>query len=258
MIDVRYHHGTHFLPAETALLITARMTSERLPGKVIADVCGQQALALMLRRLKGSADYIVVAAPDDGTSEPIARAIPPGTATLYLGHPTDLLARLAGAAYSVRADFLVMTGADCPLTEASTVRSALKALAANPNANVQTRGWPIGLNVQAVSSVSLYAATTSAADHDERVFYNAFFDRRPDQFPLVTLTRPGADEFPHRVTLDSAADLELIRTIVRELGPDCTGEQIIAWLHANPDADRTTRGGYNYHPDTRTLSAVLV
>jgi spore coat polysaccharide biosynthesis protein SpsF len=240
----------------TALLITARMTSERLPGKPVMDICGQQALALMLRRLKGSADYIVVCAPDDGTSEPIEHAIPPGTATLFLGHPTDLLARLAGAAKYVRATEVVMTGADCPLTEPGVVRVALKAVAATLHANVQTRGWPIGLNVQAVTTWPLYEADAEAVDPDERIYYNAFFDRRPDRFPLVTVTRPGADEYAHRVTLDTAADLALIRQIVGELGPGCTGEEIIAWLHANPDADRTTRGGYNYHPDTSTLMAV--
>ena len=240
----------------TALLITARMTSERLPGKPVMDICGQQALALMLRRLKGSADYVVVCAPDDGTSEPIERAIPPGTATLYLGHPTDLLSRLAGAAKYVRATNVVMTGADCPLTEPLVVQLALEALAAI-DFNVQTRGWPIGLNVQAVTTWALYSADGDATDPDERVFYNTFFDRRPRVFPLVTVTRPGADEYAHRVTLDTVEDLALIRQIVAELGPGCTGEEIIAWLHANPDADRTTRGGWNYHPDTAAREVML-
>ncbi len=252
-----YHHGTHYILDDvTALLITARMTSERMPGKVVADIGGMPALTLMLRRLKSVADHIVVAVPDDETSWPIELAIPPDVASIYFGHPIDLLSRLAGAARSVGAASVVMTGADCPLTEPLVVRLALSALESNPNANVQTRGWPIGLNVQAVSTESLYAADREATDPDERMFYNAFFDRRPDRFPLITVTRPGADEYPHRVTLDTAEDLALVRRIVDELGPDCTGEQIIAWLHANPEADRTTRGGWNYHPDTRALSGV--
>lgn len=237
----------------SVLVITARMTSERLPGKVIADIGGQPAIALMLRRLVGVADRIVVAVPAESESDAIIRAIPPGIATASYGHPTDLITRIAEAV-DPRDATIGFTGADCPLTDPEIVRDAFAT--ATLYRHVQTRGWPQGLNVQIVAREYLDIAVEHATG-DERLYPNAYFDKRMGGNTSTTtgpmaarlLTRPGADEYPHRVTLDTPTDLRMLRAIVAECGPDVSAEQIIAWMHRNPGFDRETRG-WNYHPDT--------
>ena len=56
------------------VVVQARMTSTRLPGKVLADVAGRPMLAQQLRRLAACrlADELVVATTVNATDDPVS------------------------------------------------------------------------------------------------------------------------------------------------------------------------------------------
>src|SRR2546423_9788511 len=87
--------------APTALVVLqARMSSVRLPGKVLADVAGEPLLALLLRRLERARRVarIVVATSVDPTDDPVAELADELGHGVHRGSLEDVLGRLAAAA----------------------------------------------------------------------------------------------------------------------------------------------------------------
>ena len=58
---------------KTVIIVQARMTSTRLPGKVLMDLAGRPMLAQQLRRLQQcrGVDEIVIATTTNPTDDPV-------------------------------------------------------------------------------------------------------------------------------------------------------------------------------------------
>ena len=99
--------------------IEARMTSTRLPGKVLLPLAGKPALERLVERLKRSLyiDEIVVATTTNQTDEPIVELCESLGVKYFRGSELDVLKRVLGAAESVRADIIVEITGDCPLMD---------------------------------------------------------------------------------------------------------------------------------------------
>ncbi len=79
--------------------ITVRMSSDRLPGKVLADICGKPALARVIdryRQVEGVTD-IVVATTTDAGDEPIVRWCKDAGIDWYRGSLDDVCHRIRNA-----------------------------------------------------------------------------------------------------------------------------------------------------------------
>ena len=96
--------------------IEARMTSSRLPGKVLKPILGRPVLELLIERLRRarSLNDIAVATttnPADDAIEALARRLGVGC---YRGSEDDVLDRVLKAAKSANADVIVEITGDCP------------------------------------------------------------------------------------------------------------------------------------------------
>ena len=95
------------------IAIQCRLSSERMPRKVLADVCGKPMLLRQIERLRkvAAVDGVVVACPEDD-AEAIRRAV--GVMPV-VGPEKDILTRIMNVAQETEADKIVKVGADCPL-----------------------------------------------------------------------------------------------------------------------------------------------
>jgi spore coat polysaccharide biosynthesis protein SpsF len=208
--------------ANALAVVQARMSSTRLPGKVVADVEGEPMLALLLRRLARAPSLarIVVATsdhPSDDAVEDVARAV--GVAT-HRGPLEDVLGRYAGAADAHGGPIVRITG-DCPLIDPGLVEATLARFAGTPGAlygsNVAERTYPDGLDVEVFSADALRLADELATQPVEREHVTTIMRARPDVFPAASLTGPEPlGEV--RWTVDDQDDLDFIRAVVARLG----------------------------------------
>ena len=78
------------------IVVQARMTSTRLPGKVLEDVAGRPMLAQQLRRLAGCrlADELVVATTVNATDDEVVAVARGEGARWFRGSETDVLERV--------------------------------------------------------------------------------------------------------------------------------------------------------------------
>jgi len=100
--------------------IEARMTSSRLPGKVLLPaIRGMSMIELMIDRVKQSKyiDEIVVATTTNDTDNPIIELCIKKGVKFYRGSEDDVLGRVLQAHKSLQSDIIVELTGDCPLVD---------------------------------------------------------------------------------------------------------------------------------------------
>ena len=227
------------------IIVQARMTSTRLPGKVLAEVAGRPMLAQQLRRLARcqQADEIVVATTTQSTDEPVQRVADAAGVRWFRGDEHAVLGRYLGAAREAAADLVVRITSDCPLidpVETDRVIAALAAHAAECDyaANFLRRTYPQGLDAEALfrdtlERVGRLAGSSAAREHVTYFIYG----ERPDLFVCHSIV-DAEDNSDLRWTVDTPQDLAFVRRVYEELG---LGEHvldyrtILAFVRSRPD-----------------------
>ena len=218
------------------VIVQARMGSSRLPGKVLADLCGQPLLGWLLDRVRGSVESegVMVAtttAPEDDRVEELATKR--GVAC-FRGHPTDVLARFAAATREAEADSVARISGDSPLIDAQTVDAVIEDFqrgGADLVENHRQPGWPVGTAVEVISSACLERLDRDVSDPGgrEHVTLNAYEKRSGVRTRHV---RPPAGlRAPElRLCVDTAEDLERLRRICSGFAPrrDFSVAEIVA------------------------------
>jgi len=103
----------------TACIVQARMTSTRLPGKVMLSLGGEPVIRHVLRRCQAieGVDVVVCAVPDGDKSTPIKREAIALGVRVATGLEHDVLSRYHSAALAVDADIVMRITGDCPMTD---------------------------------------------------------------------------------------------------------------------------------------------
>jgi spore coat polysaccharide biosynthesis protein SpsF len=207
------------------IIVQARMTSTRLPGKVMREIAGQPMLAQQLRRLKRCvlADDIVVATTPNATDDPVAELSRREQVGCFRGSEEDVLARYAGAAREARADVVVRVTADCPLIDPQVTDRVIDELirhAADCDyaSNVLVRTYPRGLDCEAFFSDALLRVERMAKSGAAREHVTLFIrSERPELF-LCRSVEDSQNNADLRWTVDTQEDLDFVKILYEELG----------------------------------------
>lgn len=236
----------------TVILIQARMTSSRLPGKVLLDLGGQPALAWCVERCKQarSAQRVVVATTTNASDDPVAALCHQRGWEVFRGSEFDVLDRFVQAARWAQADVVVRVTADCPLidpAEIDRVVEAFFATGADFVANRLPPPWkrttPIGLDTEVCHMAALERAWREAAQKFEREHVMPYLYDEPGRF-RVHIADWEQDLSHHRWTLDTPEDYQFLREVVQRLGNrmDVRWQDVVALLEAEPQLMQINAG----------------
>lgn len=208
-----------------AIIIQARMTSNRLPGKVLLEVLGKPLLTYQIERLQrvALADKIVIATTVNPQDDPIAELAERLGVTVFRGPEDDVLGRYYGAAKAVAADVIVRVTADCPINDPEIINSVIAYyLERQPNLDLASTSlqstYPRGISAGAFSFDCLEQAYNEATHPSEREHVTMFIHWRPERFRLAYLNN-DEDYSRYRWTVDTIEDFQLIKTIIEKLYP---------------------------------------
>ncbi len=229
---------------KTLIIIQARMTSTRLPGKILKAVAGQSLLAHQLERLRRvpNADGIVVATTINDADQPIVDLCEVLGVPVSRGSEADVLSRYAEAAQAHGADAVVRITSDCPLIDPAVVAEVIAFYQAHVGSydyvsNTLDRTYPRGLDVEVFSANVLAQAHREATQPEEREHVTPFLYRHPERFRLAQV-KQAENHAGERWTVDTPEDFELIRRILEALypvNPQFHQADVLALLDANPD-----------------------
>ena len=206
-------------------ILQARMSSTRLPGKVLAPVLGEPMIGRQVERLRRCRriDALVVATSDGPEDDPLAAYCQGLGLPVYRGSLGDVLDRFQRAAQAFGpARTVVRLTADCPLADWTVIDQVVETHEAGgfdyTNNTAPERTFPHGLDAEAMRAEVLAEAWREALDPYEREHVTPFIYRRPARFRLgsVTSARPAPEL---RWTVDTPADLEFVRYVYEALYP---------------------------------------
>lgn len=218
----------------TAIIVQARMGSQRLAGKVMAPAAGRPLLSYLIERLRPSelADGIVIGTTTDAGDDVVARLAAEHELPCYRwpSGQSNLLAGYIAAAKRYRIDTIVRVTADCPLIDVAYLDAAIAGLGSADY--LMPVGLPDGMGCEVVRLDALERALPMAAD-EEREHVTLYIRRHPELFHVVPQdTGLGLDA--ERWTVDTPQDLALVRHVIETLPPGFTLSDIRALLAAHP------------------------
>lgn len=205
-------------------VLQARMSSSRLPGKVMRPVLGAPMIERQLERLRPceTFDRLVAATSLDPSDDPLARHLESLGTPVFRGALDDVLGRFAAAARAHGpAAHVVRLTADCPLADASVIDACVRlhlATRADYTSNTLQRTFPDGLDVEVMTFAALQAAAAEATDPYEREHVTPYLYRRPERFRLAQLTQ-SRDLSDRRWTVDTAEDLLFVERVFAAFAP---------------------------------------
>jgi spore coat polysaccharide biosynthesis protein SpsF len=227
-------------------VLQARMSSTRLPGKVMAEVAGAPMILRQIERLRRSRRLggVMVATSIDRSDDGLAAMLALHDVPVHRGPLDDVLARYAGALAARPAEVVVRLTADCPLADPEVIDATVGFLiergldyAANTPAH---RTYPKGLDVEVMRAEALLRAAREAADPYEREHVTPYLYRHPEMFAQDFISQ-AADEGELRWTVDRPDDLEFVRAVYGALypaKPDFTSDDVRAFVRDRPDLHR--------------------
>lgn len=228
--------------------IEARMSASRLPGKVLADVCGKPALSRLLSRLKRCkrVDGIVVATSINERDDAIADWAEFTGVPCYRGSEDDVLNRVLEAQRHMRAEVSVEICGDMILLDPDVVDEGIKTFIENDFEIVTTTfrpSYPVGVDVVVFGLKELEWVEKHARDPEYREHVSLYFLHHPEKYKIFNLMASPSLAAPDlRFVLDYPEDLEFIRAVYSRLGPtygDGFGlKEILELLQAEPELTR--------------------
>ncbi|MFQ5479864.1 MAG: cytidylyltransferase domain-containing protein [Thermodesulfobacteriota bacterium] len=201
-------------------IVQARMSSKRLPGKVMSDISGRSMLWHVVNRLRSvrNINKIVLATSTDPSDDIIARWSGDAGVDLYRGSLDDVLARYHGAALVHGAGAVVRITADCPMIDPLLIERVVDGFLSRRGGNraVDYMGldgsFPDGLDTEVFSVEALNRAFNEARLPSEREHVTPYIWKNKGAFNVMSLKH--SEDLSHmRWTVDDAKDLEFVRKV---------------------------------------------
>jgi spore coat polysaccharide biosynthesis protein SpsF len=222
-------------------ILQARVSSTRLPGKVLLPLLGRPMLSRQIERLlqSNSIDRLVVATSDEPADEVLERLCAEMGVACYRGSINDVLDRFYRAALPLNPEHVVRITGDCPLIDPDLIDQMVAFyLEAQYDyvSNCVQPTLPDGLDAEVFRFTSLCRAWREARLLSEREHVTPFIYGRPELF-RQGLWRNALDLSNYRWTVDEPADFELITKIYQALypkNPRFRTDDVLALLQKEP------------------------
>ncbi len=145
------------------VIVQARMTSKRFPGKSMATLLGKPVLERVLERVKTIPGVIpILAVPDTPESDPMLVLANDMGVDNFCGSELNVMQRFIGAAKFFKLDVIVRVTGDCPFIDPRVCREVLDLLLyrnCDYTSNIfPNRTFPRGLDCEAFTFDCLEAA----------------------------------------------------------------------------------------------------
>lgn len=220
-------------------IIQARMSSARLPGKVLMPLVGKPVLEHVVNRMQAckTISEVVVATSIDQTDDAIQAWCDQAAVSYYRGSLEDVLDRYYQAAKIYQADAIVRITADCPAIDPTIVDEVVTGFLAGGYEFYGLSGeFPDGLDCTVFAFSALERAWREARLQSEREHVGPYIEKHPELFKSGGLQKfTGLSH--HRWTLDEPRDYEFLQAIFAHLYRERTpflASEVLSLLEEEP------------------------
>jgi len=225
-------------------VITGRMSSSRLRGKIMLPLVGKPLMAHMIERHRRSklTDEVVVATTTNTADDAVVALCEAMKCPYVRGSEDDVLGRIVGVGEKHGADILVQGMADSPLVDWRIVDVLVEMLEKGGydcTSNEFEDAYPDGFDMRVYSFPILKKAEHVDTKPLLREHAGYSIRSQPDRFKIGRLRAEGDMRWSAlRLTLDTREDYALISAVYDELypkNPDFSADDVVAFLKTRPD-----------------------
>jgi len=242
-------------------IVQARMSSTRLPGKVLIDIQGKPLLEHVVDRVSPSKliNQLVIATTANEKDKAIIDFAQRRGIAYYVGSEDDVLDRFYQTAKIYRVKTIVRITPDNPFKDPEVIDKVVGYYLNHKKSvdyvsNTIKPTYPEGLDVEVFSFTALEKAWREAKLPSEREHVTPYIWNHPELFHVANVE--NEEDLSHlRWTLDYEEDLRFAREVYARLyhGQVFLMEDILALLRAEPALRMINQGIARYEGYLRSL-----
>lgn len=223
-------------------ILQARVSSTRLPGKVLKPILDLPMILRQIERIKRAKmiDRLILATSIDSTDDPLGQLCKENSIDFFRGSLDDVLDRFYQAAKPLNPEHIVRLTGDCPLSDPILIDDIIAFYLKERfdyTSNAIEPTYPDGLDVEVFRFECLKQAWKEAVLPSQREHVTPFIHQQPERFKIGSF-KDTTDLSGLRWTVDESADFELIARIYGALytiNPAFSTKDILEFLDKYPE-----------------------
>jgi len=229
---------------KVAAIVTARMSSSRLPNKALVSIDSKPAIEQIVRRVRASSiiNDTIVAMSNLRADDILAQFCIAHSISIFRGSEDDLLGRILSAAEFYKADIIVYIAGDCTAIDPCLIDELVSYFIANKldfASNCEKVTYPLGMNIHVFSTKALVKVDKMTQNPWDREHVIDPLYQNPDIFKSGFVEAPPELTRPtYRLCVDLPADVELMSKLFNALDKKdyiFNTSDIIKYLDQNPN-----------------------
>jgi spore coat polysaccharide biosynthesis protein SpsF len=201
-------------------IIQARMSSYRMPGKVMKKIKSKPILWYQIQRLKKiqSVKRIFISTTDKKTDDVIEKFCKQNDVNCFRGSEKNCIKRIVDTImYNNLENIIFLTG-DCPIIDVKIIQKAMKLFNLQKYeyvGNSFVRSYPDGMDVQIFKKKTILKAYKLAKSKLQKEHVTLSIKQNSTKFKILNFTSPKNVFYPELgLTLDQKEDFDLIKKIL--------------------------------------------
>jgi spore coat polysaccharide biosynthesis protein SpsF (cytidylyltransferase family) len=204
-----------------AAIVQARMSSQRLFGKVLKIISGKPLLGYVYEKLLHCRDlkHIVISTSTDPSDDPIEAFCRQNKIGFFRGSLHDVAGRFKATIDHYGFDGFVRVNADSPLLDQRLIERGLRLFRthdADLVTNVFPRTYPPGQSVEVIRSEAFQKGYERITTSEDREHVTRYFYRHNKDFSIINFTT-DRDYGDMHFTVDTQSDFQHICAIVQSM-----------------------------------------
>ena len=226
----------------TLAILQARMSSSRLPGKVMMPITGVPMIYRQIERIRLSTtiNEIIIATSTDSSDDVLVEYLRTHGIRVFRGSLDDVLSRFLEIEIEVQPTAIIRLSGDCPLVMPELIdKMVIQFYESNVDylSNTLEPTYPDGLDIEIITASAIRKLAKYELSEAEREHVTLGIYRRPSEFTLENF-RGEEDLNQNRWTVDYLEDLQFVRQVFIAFdGQESTFsfEDTIMFLKSNQD-----------------------
>lgn len=232
------------------IVIQARMSSSRLPGKVLKNIQSKPMLQKQIERLKNGTNLpVFVATSDQNSDDEIEELCKKLGVVCFRGSLNNLVLRFLDCANSNNLTHLIRVGGDDPLIDPNCCEELVKVSKKNNYEFIYAsndNGWPYGCAAEMISTKALQRILSNTDNPFYLEHTIPFILENPDLFHSHRLLGPaGFQNLEIMLSVDYEKDFELVKKVFEkcsEKNEFFTMKEIVCLLQSSPKLKEINKG----------------
>ena len=229
------------MSGQAIAIIQARMSSSRLPGKVMMPLAGHPMIWHIVERARACrfVEKVVVATSTEKSDDPLAAFCQQEGIDCFRGSLDNVLSRFIKILDDYPYEYCVRITGDCPLIDPNFIDLQIRALMTYSGDHCWLSEPIMALSGQGVHSTRALRVVASNSVHPDDLEHvgSRYFCERQQEFVWIGIEPPaGLSHSAHRLSVDEPSDLDVMTHLYSALWDQKPIDlhAAIKWLRENP------------------------